>query len=120
MKFISLRSGEGSSSTAHLHIGFLTSQMVAQRVNPDYIAWMRTDQALMSWLISSIFESMLGHVIHCTSSSQIWLTLQQLFTATSKARVLQLQSTKKGDLSIQDYILRMRSITDSFNSTDLV
>ena len=85
---------------------------------------MRTDQALMSWLLSSISESMLGHVIHCTSSAQIWLTLHQLFTTTSKARVLQLrfqlQSTKKGDLSIQDYILKMRGIADSLNSTGLI
>ena len=43
---------------------------------------------------------------------------------TYKARVLQLwfqfQSTKKGDLSIQDYILQMRGITDFLNSTSLV
>ena len=88
-KFISLQAGEGSSSS-QLQIGSLTLSMVAQRVNLDYFVYMRTDQALMIWLLSSSSESMLGHVIHYTSSSQIWVTLQQLFTTTSKARVLQL------------------------------
>ena len=90
-KFISLQSGEESStSAAPLQIGSLASKMVAQRLNPKCLVWMRIDQALMSWLLSFISEFMMGHVIHCTSSSQIWLTLQQLFTTTSKARVLQL------------------------------
>ena len=124
-KFISLQSGEGSSIlAAPLQIGSLASTMIPRRLNPEYLAWMRTDQALMSWLLSSIYETMMGHVIHCTSSSQIWITLQQLFTTTSKARVLQLcfqlQSTKKGDMSIQDYILRMRGIANSLNSTGLL
>ena len=88
VKFVSLQAGEGSSSTNQLQIGSLSSSRVAQRVNPDYLAWMKTDQALMSWLLSSISESMLGHVIHCTSFSQIWIALQQLFTTLSKARVL--------------------------------
>ena len=124
MRYVSLQQGEGSSSSTHLQIGSLTSQVVAQRVNPNYIAWMRTDQALMSWLLSSISESILGHVIHCTSSAQIWLTLQQFFTTTSKAWVLQLrfqlQSTKKVGLSIQDNILKIRGIGDSLNSTGLI
>ena len=88
MKFVSLQSGEGSStSAAPLQIG----SMIAQRINPEYLIWMRTDQALMSWLLTSISESMLGHVVHCTTASQIWLTLQQIFTTTSKARILQLR-----------------------------
>ena len=90
--FISLQAGEGSStSTNKLQMGSLTSPRVAQRVNPKYLSWMRIDQALMSWLLSSISESTLGYVVHCTCLSQIWLTLQQLFTTTSKAWVLQLQ-----------------------------
>ena len=76
-RFLTLQFGEGSPDS-QLQIGSMTPAMVAQRVNLEYLIWMRTDQALMSWLLSSITESMLGHVIHCTSSSKIWLTLPQL------------------------------------------
>ena len=35
--------------------------------NPEYVSWMRIDQFVMSWLLSSISEQMIGHVIHCQS-----------------------------------------------------
>ena len=74
-KSIPLCFSEGSStSTVPLQIG----SVITQRINPEYLIWMRTDQALMSWLLPSIIESMLGHVLHCTTSSQIWLTLNEL------------------------------------------
>ncbi|PON63369.1 hypothetical protein TorRG33x02_276610 [Trema orientale] len=34
------------------------------RLNVEYSVWIRTVQALMTWLFASISESMLGHVIH--------------------------------------------------------
>ena len=37
--------------------------------NPEYVSWMRIDQFVMSWLLSSIYEQMLCHVIHCQSSA---------------------------------------------------
>lgn len=70
-------------------------------------------------LSNSISESMQGHVVRCTNSYQIWTTLEQLAAGNSRARLLQLrfqlQSVKKGSLSINDYILKMKSIVDSIN-----
>lgn len=73
----------------------------------------------MAWLLASISESMLGHVVRCTSSYQILCTLEQLAAGNSRARLLQLrfqlQSVKKGSLSINDYILKMKSIANGIN-----
>ena len=33
-------------------------------VNPAYSQWLRLDQFLLSWLLSSISESMLGHIVN--------------------------------------------------------
>ena len=89
-------------------------------VNPAYSQWLRLDQFLLSWLLSSIFESMLGHVVNCNSSSEIWTTLGQLFSTKSKARLLHLrfllQTTKKGSLSIEDYFLKMKTIAQDLMS----
>ena len=56
---------------------------------------------------------MLGHVVQCQSSAEVWKTLEQLFSAKSKARILQLrlslQTLKKGSSSIEDYILKMKA-----------
>ena len=48
----------------------------------------RTDQFVLSWLLSSISEQMLGHVLHCKSASEVWIVLEQTFSAKSKARAL--------------------------------
>ena len=59
-------------------------------VNPDFVHWNRLDQFVVSWLLSSISDSMIGHVLHCNMTSVIWKTLEQLFSTKSKARLLHL------------------------------
>ena len=62
-------------------------------------------------------ESMLGHVIRCRNVSEIWNTLEHLFNINSKARTLQLrfllQSTKKGAMSVEEYMLKMKNVAES-------
>ena len=57
---------------------------------------------------------MLGHVLHCKSASEVWIVLEQNFSAKSKARALQLrlslQTMKKDNSSVEDYILKMKSL----------
>ena len=66
------------------------------------------------WLLSSISESLLGHIVHYTSASEIWKNLEQLFSTKSKARLLHLRfllhTTKKGSLLVEDYILIMKNL----------
>lgn len=91
---------------------FLPSSSGDCITNPDFLIWIRRDQYLVSWLLSSIGESMLGHVTRCVTSRDIWSVLESLFQSQSKARImqlqLQLQTQKKGDLSVDDYVLKMR------------
>lgn len=82
------------------------------RTNPDFLLWIHLDQFLISWLLS-----MLGHVLHCKTSAEIWSVPEQLFSMKSKARILQLrfslQSTKKGAESIEEYVLKMKKLAHS-------
>ncbi|KAM6585304.1 hypothetical protein CsatB_012306 [Cannabis sativa] len=88
--------------------------------NPDFTRWMRLDQFLISWLLSSISESMIGHVVNCESSAEIWTTLEQLFNTRSKARMIHLmsmlQNTKKGSMTIDEYMLKMKGFVDSLRA----
>lgn len=63
---------------------------------------------------------MFGHVVYCSTSLEVWNTLEDLFTTSSKARTLQLrfqlQSLKKGNLSIHDYMLKMRSLAKNMSA----
>lgn len=59
---------------------------------------------------------MLGHITRCVTTRETWTILEDLFQSQSKARVLQLkqqlQTTNKGDLSVDDYFMKMRSHAD--------
>ena len=82
------------------------------QINLAYVFWRRTDQFVLSWLLSSISEQMLGHVLHCKSASEVWIVLKQTFSTKSKARALQLRlslkTMKKGNSFVEDYILKMK------------
>ena len=60
---------------------------------------------------------MYGHVVHCQSAAEVWIVLEQLFSTKSKARALQLrlslQTLKKENSSIADYVLKMKSLATS-------
>jgi hypothetical protein len=74
--------------------------------NPDYQAWLVQDQMILNALISSLIENILAYVVKCTTSREVWLTLERMFTAHSRARTMnihyQLSTLKKGDSSIAD------------------
>ena len=94
-------------------------QAVIRTLNPDYIVWNRQDQYLVSWLLSSMTESMLGHVTRCVRVAEIRYTLERLNLTQSRARVLQLrsmlQTMKKGEMSIEEYFVKMKKVVDLLN-----
>ena len=106
-----------NSSSVPEHSSSVPEQLT---VNPEFLQWTRLDQFLLSWLLSSISENMLGHVLHCITSSEVWKTLDLLFSTKSKARLLHvqflLQTTKKGTMSIEDYVLKMKSFAHELMS----
>lgn len=52
--------------------------------NPDFLTWIRRDQYLVSWLLSSIGESMLGHATRCITPRDIWIVLRKFVSITVK------------------------------------
>ncbi|KAJ4761435.1 hypothetical protein LUZ62_071810 [Rhynchospora pubera] len=85
-------------------------------INPEYIPWHRQDQLLLGWIRSSLTESIQSQVVSCSSTMDLWQTLQKLFSTNSRAHVLdlkrQLQSITKGDSSCSEYLQRLRHLAD--------
>jgi Reverse transcriptase (RNA-dependent DNA polymerase)/gag-polypeptide of LTR copia-type/Integrase core domain/GAG-pre-integrase domain len=85
-------------------------------VNPEYVIWRRQDQLLLSWLRASFSDTILAQTFSCSTTLELWNTLQQQFTSTSSSRRLelkrQLQNCKKGTLSCTDYLNQLRRIAD--------
>ena len=87
-------------------------------VNPEYLNWMRSDHLLLGWLFSMINKEVLAQVIHCESSTEIWSSLESLYSSRTIAKSFQLKQqlrlVKKDSLSIIDYILKIKTIGHAF------
>ncbi|KAH9801351.1 retrovirus-related pol polyprotein from transposon RE1 [Citrus sinensis] len=97
--------------------GSITAPYSDQRIpNSEFVIWKRTDQQLLGWLLSSMTESVLGIVLGCKTSFEVWRALEKLSGSQNKTRALQLKNqmmmTKKNDLSVYDYFHKMKSIAD--------
>jgi hypothetical protein len=77
---------------------------------------------ILNALISSLSENVLAYVVRCTTSREVWLTLERMFTAHSRAQVMnihyQLSTLKKGDSSIADYFHKFTGLIATFVAID--
>ena len=58
--------------------------------NPDHSLWFQTDQVVQSWLLGSFSEEIQSIVLHCTTSQEIWCTLDSHFNRASSSRLFDL------------------------------
>ncbi|KAL6338564.1 hypothetical protein AAG906_021279 [Vitis piasezkii] len=65
--------------------------------NLDFLYWTRMDQFLVTWLIGSISEAMLGHVIRCTSAVILYI----LFGLGPEYEFVVVNITSKDHITLQ-------------------
>ncbi|KAI0514004.1 hypothetical protein KFK09_010036 [Dendrobium nobile] len=69
--------------------GYLTGKTTCPtEQNVDYRLWKLIDQNLVSALISTISPSVLPYIIHLSTSSEIWTTLEIRLQPTNRSRVI--------------------------------
>ena len=85
-------------------------------INSIFEHWNKKNQLLLSWLLFSLSTVILSQVARCTTSHELWITLEHLFTLKSKAKLLQLkmqiQSLRKGSMTMSDYFAKMENTVD--------
>jgi hypothetical protein len=112
---------DGTISSPNLTIFNLeaaTSQIVPAKIsNPHYYTWYDQDQVVLSALVSSLSENILAQMVSLSTSREVWVALERMFSFHSFARAIQtrqfLASTKKGNLSISGYFQKIRSFLDN-------
>ncbi|RVW43508.1 Retrovirus-related Pol polyprotein from transposon RE1 [Vitis vinifera] len=86
-------------------------------INPAFVAWRRQDRTILSWIYSSLTPGIMAQIIGHNSSHSAWNALKKIFSSCSRARIMQLrlefQSTKKGSMSMIDYIMKVKGAADS-------
>ncbi|KAK6129825.1 hypothetical protein DH2020_036411 [Rehmannia glutinosa] len=95
---------------------FLTSENLTRQINPEYITWQRQGQLLASWILSSLSQSMLILMVGLTTAKDIWQTIETHFASQYQAKLLQynlkLQTLRKENLSMRDYLGKMKGCFD--------
>lgn len=85
--------------------------------NPEYAAWHKQDQQVLSGLLTSLTPAVLGHVQLLKTSKQVWEALDRTFASRSKARTVQLRTAlvkpKKRDMSMSAYFHHTKKIADT-------
>jgi hypothetical protein len=75
--------------------------------NPSYQSWYHQDRMIFSAIISTLSVEALPHVIGLSTSREVWLTLETLFSTQSQSRIIQLKqqvsTLKKGAQTISAY-----------------
>uniref|UniRef100_A0A2N9ID99 Reverse transcriptase Ty1/copia-type domain-containing protein n=1 Tax=Fagus sylvatica TaxID=28930 RepID=A0A2N9ID99_FAGSY len=91
-------------------------------INPEFTQWQLQDQIVLSALISSLSEKVIAHVVRCTTSRDLWATLERMFTAQSQARLMQihyqLSTLRKGSTSISDFFQTFTGLADTLAAID--
>ena len=95
-------------------------ELSAGVINPTFITWRRQDHTILSWIYSSLTPAIMTQIIGHTTSQSAWNALEKTFSSSSRARIMQLrlelQSTKKGSLSMIDYIIKVKGATDNLTT----
>ena len=84
--------------------------------NPEFKLWNTRDQALLTLINLTLSPQVLSMVVRQNSAEAVWKTLEQRFTSTSRANVLnlkiELHNLKKGGESISSYLQKVKNTRD--------
>lgn len=61
-----------------------------QTPNPESTKWFQTDQVVKSWLLGSFSEEILGVIIDCQTSHEVWTSLARYYNRSSSSRLFEL------------------------------
>ncbi|KAF6154930.1 hypothetical protein GIB67_018367 [Kingdonia uniflora] len=59
--------------------------------NPAFVKWHKLNQLTLSWINSSLSDTVLGETIGITTSNTAWSTLERPYAYLSQARIMQLK-----------------------------
>jgi hypothetical protein len=94
---------------------------VTSMTNPEYVKWHTRDQAILSYLFSSLTQEVLMGVTSHTSSANAWAALEEMFSSNTHAQTVNMciafATTKKGTAMMAEYFSKMRNYADDMAAT---
>jgi hypothetical protein len=88
--------------------------------NPEYYIWHQHDQSILSAIVSSLSEGVIGMVVLATTSREAWEVLEGSFATQSTARVMQIRGAlskmKKLDSTASEFFNKVKALADLLDS----
>ncbi|KAK2656638.1 hypothetical protein Ddye_009690 [Dipteronia dyeriana] len=88
-----------------------------QDLDEEYLTWKKSDQLLMSWILSTLIPSVYGQVTTCKTSYEVWSRIERVYAQRSMVKIFQLRQQlgviKKGSDSINEFVMKIKAITDA-------
>ncbi|KAE8688933.1 Detected protein of confused Function [Hibiscus syriacus] len=95
--------------------------LVPNELYEDYVP---QDNALVSWLLSTISPHLMSQFIGAETTTAVWNTVLQFFTNRSTTAVIslhyKLQSLKKGNDNMHTYLTHIKEVCDTLESCECV
>ena len=89
---------------------------LTSNVNLEFLTWRIKDKALLSLINSTLTPQVFSLVVGTTTSREVWNTLEQRFTSTLRANILnlklELQSLKKGSDFVNTFLQKIKIARD--------
>uniref|UniRef100_A0A2N9HH13 Integrase catalytic domain-containing protein n=1 Tax=Fagus sylvatica TaxID=28930 RepID=A0A2N9HH13_FAGSY len=103
---------------------FVINEDGVQVLNPAFLIWRKKDKALLTLLLSTLSSPVLAMVVGTTTAQEVWNRLEEKFTCTARANVLnlklELQGIKKGNESISSYLQRIKNTRDKLSAVGVL
>ncbi|KAF9610509.1 hypothetical protein IFM89_022789 [Coptis chinensis] len=85
--------------------------------NPAFMQWFQTDQLIISYITSTLTQSMLALLSDITTSQAVWSSLRRHFAQQSTANAVnmrfQLYSLSRGTQTVSQYMQEAKTLSDS-------
>ena len=93
---------------------------VVTKINPAYEEWVVVEQQVFGCLLASVSKDILTQVVNLETAAATWRVITTMLSSQSRARALNtrlaLSMTRKGDLSVTEYIGKMKTLADEMSS----
>ena len=93
-------------------------------VNPDHLIWKSKENALLTFISSTLTPSILALTIGCATAIEVWKVLENRFSSISRSHIMnlkgELHNLKNGNDSIDIYLQKIKIVRDKLLAVGVV
>ena len=111
------------SLNAKSKLGFIdgTTTMPSATTKPDdYASWKKCNDMVLSWILNSLTQDLVGSVIFSTTAQEVWEDLRDRFSQSNAPRIFQIERDiaclDQDQMTVEAYYTRLKKLWDELGS----